>query len=171
MGKRWYVLRSKPHKERALFGYVRSKGHEVFYPRIRVDPVNPRSRKIRPYFPGYMFLNVDLEEVGLSSVRYLPLSIGLVEFGGEPAPVPDPVILRLRSHLQDLWEKGVQRRRFESGEQLLVRDGPFEGYKAIFDIHLSGSERVRVLLETLAGRTVPVELSARSIEKRPRSRG
>lgn len=171
MGEHWYVLRSKPHKEIALFRYAHSKGLEVFYPRIRVDPVNPRSRKIRPYFPGYMFVNVDLDEVGLSSMQYMPLSIGLVKFGDEPAPVPEPVVERLKTHVGELWEQRIQQRKFEQGDMLLVRDGPFEGYEAIFDIYLSGRDRVRVLLEMLSGRPVGVELDPSSIEKQERSKG
>jgi len=166
MSERWYVLRSKPHKEAALYRYASSKGFEVFYPRIRVDPVNPRSRKIRPYFPGYMFLNTDLERVGLSSLQYMPLSMGIVKFGGEPAPVHGPVVERLKSHVSVLLEKGIERRKYSRGDDLVVRDGPFEGYSAIFDVYLSGQDRVKVLLEMLSGRSIPIELEAHSIEKR-----
>lgn len=171
MSRCWYVLRSKPHKEGALARYATSKGLEVFYPRIRVDPVNPRSRKIKPYFPGYMFVNVDMEQVGLSSMQYMPLSIGLVKFGDQPAPVPDQVIERLKRHVGALWQQRIQQRKFERGDRLLVRDGPFEGYEAIFDVYLSGRDRVRVLLEMLTGRPVGVELDPISIEKQERSRG
>lgn len=170
MSERWYVLRSKPHKERALYQYAISKEFEVFYPRIRVNPVNPRSRKIRPYFPGYMFIHVDLDEVGLSSLMYMPLSLGLVKFGNEPAPVPDPVVKRLQNHISNLFKQKFEERKFRAGDKVLIRDGPFEGYDAIFDIHLSGRERVRVLIEMLTGRPVGVELDPRSIEKQSQSR-
>lgn len=166
MTERWYVLRSKPHKEAALYRYASSKGFDVFYPRIRVDPVNPRSRKIRPYFPGYMFLNTDLESVGLSSLQYMPLSMGIVKFGGEPAPVPDPVVDKLKTHVSKLIQKGIERRKFDAGDELVIRDGPFEGYSAIFDVYLSGSDRVKILLDMLSGRPIPIELEASSVEKR-----
>jgi len=67
MALQWYALRSKPHKEEAVLHQVVTRGYEVFYPRLRVKPVNPRARKIQPYFPGYMFIHVDLEEAGLST--------------------------------------------------------------------------------------------------------
>ena len=54
MSLQWYALRSKPNKEGPLWREVHAQGFEVFYPEIRVQPVNPRSRKVRPYFPGYM---------------------------------------------------------------------------------------------------------------------
>ena len=54
MSLQWYALRSKPNKEGPLWREVHAQGFEVFYPEIRVQPVNPRSRKVRPDFPGYM---------------------------------------------------------------------------------------------------------------------
>ena len=66
MTTHWYALRSKPCKEDILWRQVGLRGFECFYPRLRVKPVNPRSRKIRPYFPGYMFVRADLSEAGNS---------------------------------------------------------------------------------------------------------
>jgi transcriptional antiterminator RfaH len=54
MSLQWYALCSKPNKEGPLWWEVHAQGFEVFYPEIRVQPVNPRSRKVRPDFPGYM---------------------------------------------------------------------------------------------------------------------
>jgi transcription antitermination factor NusG len=50
-----------------------------------------------------------------------------------------------------------------------IHAGPFAGYEAIFDLRLSGSDRVRVLLKMLNNRNLPVELDSKQIEKkRPR---
>lgn len=46
-----------------------------------------------------------------------------------------------------------------------ITHGPFAGYEAIFDMRLSGSERVQVLLQML-GRLVKVQVNAGAIEKR-----
>jgi transcriptional antiterminator RfaH len=37
-----------------------------------VRPVNPRARKTRPYFPGYLFVQADLAAVGLVEFRWMP---------------------------------------------------------------------------------------------------
>jgi hypothetical protein len=55
----WYAVRSKPRKEDILSRQLRAQGFEVFYPRVRVHRVNPRARKLEPYFPGYMFVQAD----------------------------------------------------------------------------------------------------------------
>ncbi|MEJ2353879.1 MAG: transcription termination/antitermination NusG family protein, partial [Anaerolineales bacterium] len=72
MSAHWYAMRSKPRKEEVLWRQLSAQGYEVYFPRLRVNPVNPRSKKLRAYFPGYMFINVDLEEVGRSTFKWMP---------------------------------------------------------------------------------------------------
>ena len=67
----WYALHVKPHKEQSVDDLLRSREMEVFYPPLKVKPVNPRARKIRPFFPGYMFVYLDLEEAGKNYQRVL----------------------------------------------------------------------------------------------------
>jgi len=61
MTQRWYVIRSKPRKEEFLAEQMQMRKLEIFEPLIRVQTVNPRARKIKPYFPGYVFVHLDLE--------------------------------------------------------------------------------------------------------------
>lgn len=162
----WYVLRSKPKKERALHREVQSRKIECFFPRIAVKPVNPRSAKIRPYFPGYMFVQVNIDEVGMSTFAWMPFSQGLVNFDGVPASVPDPLISALRKRIQEISEKGISHvAQFEVGAPVRVIEGPFQGYRAIFDTQLDGRERVRILLQMLNNRSVPVEMHAGQISQ------
>ncbi|NTW09679.1 MAG: hypothetical protein HGA28_08960, partial [Anaerolineaceae bacterium] len=39
----WYAIRSKPNKEDFLAGQLQAHGVEVFFPVLRVTPVNPRA--------------------------------------------------------------------------------------------------------------------------------
>lgn len=167
MNKNWYALRSKARKEEILFRQVRARGYEIFYPQLRVNPVNPRSRKVRPYFPGYMFVNVDIEDIGLSTFQWMPFSLGLVTFGDEPAPVPENLIHSIRKKLEAIAAAGGEIfDGLSEGDEVRITDGPFAGYEAIFDARLPGSERVRVLLQLLnSQRQVPVELNAGQIER------
>jgi transcription elongation factor/antiterminator RfaH len=167
MGQAWYVLQSKPHKEKQLYVYMESQGFEVFYPTIRVQPVNPRSSKIRPFFPRYMFVHVDLEAVGISALQWVPGAIGLVQFEGYAAPVPDPIVYELKRRVADIEAAGgIQLEGLKQGDPVRITYGPLAGYEAIFDLQLSGSERVQVLLEML-GRLVKVTVNTSAIEKRP----
>jgi transcription antitermination factor NusG len=168
--ERWYVLRSKPRKEATLFRFAQQHGHRVFYPRIPVKPVNPRASKVRPYFPGYMFVYTDLETVGESTFRWMPFSGGLVHVGGSPADVAEMTVAAIRTRIAEIWEAGgLKFDGLKKGEKVLVREGMFEGYEGIFDATLSGRQRVRVFLKMLNDRFVPVELDAGTIEKLKRS--
>ena len=87
MPEHWYALRSKPRKEDVLWKQLQAVGFEVFYPQLRVHPINPRSRKLIPYFPGYLFIHVDIDLVGLSTFQWMPHTTGLVSFdnGNDPS--------------------------------------------------------------------------------------
>lgn len=164
----WYVLRSKPRKEDTVYRQIKTHGYDVYYPRMRVSPVNKRSRKIKPYFPGYMFVNVDLDQMGLSTFKWMPHTLGLVCFGDEPAIVPEHLINELQSKVGKIFDIEFDgQNEFNTGDQIVVKNGLFRGYEAIFDQRISGSERVRVLLKLLNDkRQIKVELDADQIRKR-----
>jgi transcriptional antiterminator RfaH len=165
--KYWYALHSHPNKEELLWQQLMAREVEVFYPRIPANPVNPRARKIKPYFPGYLFISADLEQAGISVFRWMPYATGLVMFGGEPAVVPDALIYTVRQRVDEITRAGGEvLNEVKPGERVVIQDGPFAGYEAIFDVRLPGKERVRVLLQMLTRRSVPLELSAGQIQKK-----
>ena len=168
MAIQWYALRSKPRKEDIVWQQILDHDIESFYPRLRVHPVNPRARKIKPYFPGYLFVRLDINEVGPSVLKWMPHTLGLVSFGGEPAYVPDNLITGLKKRIREINDAGGEVfDGLKSGDKVLIHDGPFAGYGAIFDVRLSGTARVRVLLKILgAQRIVPVELDVSQIRQK-----
>jgi hypothetical protein len=102
----WYALRTKARKEDAVWQQLRDQGIEHYYPRVRAHPVNPRARKIKPYFPGYLFIRVDLGEKGHSAFQWMPHSLGLVSFGEEPARIPDNVMYEMKQRVQEIADAG-----------------------------------------------------------------
>jgi len=166
----WYVIRSKPNKEDFLAGQLTAYGIKVFCPHIRVKTVNPRARKVRPYFPSYLFVLVDLETVSPSTLHWMPGAVNLVSFDGKPASVPDTLISAVERQVEQIstsqenYVKGLK-----PGDVVVIHEGPFAGYEAIFDGHLSGRERVRVLLNFLQKRQIPIELGEQQIGRANRS--
>ena len=162
---RWYVLRSKPRKEGALQRFARQNGHEVFFPSIPIRPVNPRAARIRPYFPGYLFVRADLDDVGIGFLQWAPGAANLIQFGGEPAIVPEAIVAQLKRRLEEIHTVGDHvLSTLQPGDRVRIVNGPLAGYRGIFDLHLSGDQRVRILLELLE-HSVAVEISAAMIEK------
>lgn len=166
----WYAIQSHPNKEDYLWNQLRMRGIEVFYPRVRVQTVNPRARKIKAYFTGYMFVHVDIESLGISTLQWMPHARGLVSFGGEPAVVPETLIKAISQRVGEISKAGGELfDGLQSGDEVFIHEGPFAGYEAIFDLRLTGSERVRVLLQLLNHTQVPVELDAGAIRKQKRA--
>lgn len=170
MPAQWYAMKSKPNKEDFLANQLDGRGVGVFYPRLVVKPVNPRSRKIQPYFPGYLFVQADFEVVNLSDLQWLPGAVGLVSFGGEPAVVPESLVGALQKQIDEMNAiTKAQAGNFQVGETVVVHSGPFAGYEAIFDGRISGQDRVRVLLNFLQRRQIPLELKSQDIGRAKRS--
>ncbi len=161
----WYCMRSKPNKEEFLYSQLLANAIETFYPRLRVKPVNPRSSKIRPYFPGYLFVNVDLEKIGANTLQWMPGALELVHYGNEPAPVQNELVNAIRNRVEALNAAGANwLAGLKAGDPVRVEAGPFAGYEAIFDVRLPGSERVRVFLNLLGDQMLKLELPAMHIK-------
>ena len=169
---RWYALRSKPRKEEALWRQVGARGYEAFYPYVRVRPVNPRARKLRPYFPGYIFVHLNHLSVSMNLFSRVPYAHGLVTFDCEPASVPEEVLGAIRVRLDEInasggegfYEQRKYASSFKEGDKVVINDGPFAGYQAMFDAHQPGTDRVRVLLQLLQSRPMTLDLPATQIE-------
>jgi len=165
MNAQWYAMRSKPRKEDFLWGQLCAREIESFYPRTRVQTVNPRARKVRPYFPGYLFVHVDLERVGLSALLWMPGAAGLVAFDGQPAWVPENLINAIRYRVEEINIAGGEvMAGLKPGDLVMIEAGPFSGYEAIFNADLPGNERVRVLLKLLGDRQMPLDLPVGQIQ-------
>jgi len=166
MSANWYVLHSKPNKEDFLCNQLLSAGLESYCPRLNVQPVNPRARRSQPYFPGYVFVRLDLNEVRLSSLDWLPGATGFVCFDRQPAEVPDRLVRTIRRRVDEIRARDSQwLGNLKPGTPVVIRDGPFAGYEAIFDGRASGNERVRVLLTLLQKRQLPLDMAAAQIQQ------
>jgi transcription elongation factor/antiterminator RfaH len=165
-GKEWYVLQSKLHKETQVNRLLQTREIETFFPTLTVKPVNPRAAKVQAFFPGYLFIHVDLDALGVNTFEWIPGAIHLIQFNDRAAAVPDHLIERLRQHVHRQSLKPVDPLDgLKSGDKIDVRRGSFAGYDAIFDTRLSGGERARILIHLL-GRTIKAEINVSAISKR-----
>ena len=158
----WYCLRTKPKTERITSTILRSEAElEVFCPFIRFERARRSGRLwvTEAMFPGYVFARFRY----LSQFRQVQASRGvaqIVNFGGQPAIVPDQIIHDLRNSVKD-EETVVVESAVQVGEEVNVVEGPFRGIKAVVSRVMPGRERVALLLEVLGmEREVEVGLKA-----------
>lgn len=166
MSHQWYALHVKPHKERFVYKQLRADDIDAYLPLVKVNPVNPRAAKERPWFPGYLFVHIDLEEEGKNRLAWIPGSHRLVGFGEDPIPVPNSIIDAMQKELADIEKAGgLQVRGLEQGDKVRITSGPFAGYEGIFDHRLAGKDRVVILLTFLNDQHRKMQLDLSFIEK------
>jgi len=119
-----------------------------------------------------MFVKADIDQVGLSAFQWMPHAMGLVCFGDEPAIVPENLVFAIQKRVDEIAAAGGELfDGLNRGDTVLINDGPFAGYEAIFDTRIPGSERVRVLLQLLNNqRQIPIELDAAQIKQKKQSK-
>lgn len=150
MAGRWYVLSCLPRKERVIYHQLHDRGFEVYYPYLIIKTPNPNILKIEPFFPGYLFVNVDLEHVAPSTFQWMPLTEGLVCLAENPAFVPNHIIQAIN---RNVWKinsdvLGVPGNVLDIQRQNLdVEDTSGNG--DIFDQKLSADDRSRSLFQYL----------------------
>ncbi|MGQ0605123.1 MAG: transcription termination/antitermination protein NusG [Anaerolineales bacterium] len=166
----WYVMETKPRKETVVWRQLLGHKLEAFYPQLPVGVSRNGGRVFKPYFPRYLFVWADLEQMGLSRFQHIPHARGLVCVGDEPAPVAEPLVRAIQQRVRDVSAGGAVFGNLRRGDPVCISGGPFDGYEALFDAHLSGGERVRVLLQVLGRPSLAVLMSAAHIlrAKQPR---
>lgn len=169
MSQAWYVIHSKPNREEFLSVQLDHRKIDVFSPQLRVNPVNPRARKVKPLFPGYLFVHIDLDQMPVSSLAYVPGVRSVVSFDNEPASVPDEVIAAIEKTVDRLnCQTQSGKPGLQHGDPVKILDGPFKGYEAIFDTRITGSDRVRLLVKLLRGQQKKVQVPAEmAVPKKP----
>lgn len=165
MSDNWYALRIKPHKERTVVQQLQSREVTHYFPTIKVKPVNPRSATQKPYFPGYLFVKANLDQLGKNAFSWIPGTLGLVTYGETAAVVPEMLIIELRQKLSQINTTEPVKPTFKKGEKVQVTAGPFAGFEGVFDTRLAGSERVQILLAILSNHPHAVRLDEDIIKK------
>ena len=160
----WHILHSKSNKEEIVLQQLNLRDITAYYPCVKVEPVNPRSRKIKPYFPGYLFVHANLDLMGTTILKWIPGTVGLVSFGNDFATIADDHLQTIRNHI-DLINRAqaTTNQEFMPGSQVQIQSGPFAGYQAIFDSYAPGHERVHVLLKMLKDRHIKLDLTRAAV--------
>lgn len=116
-------------------------------------------------FPGYLFVQTDLDKMPASEIDKTPGVIRLVAFDGQPQPVPDATMEVLRRRVAELQERGgLPQHPFQPGDSVRFTNGPMAGLEGIFDGPMRPSQRVRVLMHFL-GSLHAMEVDANDPEK------
>jgi transcriptional antiterminator RfaH len=142
----WYLIRTKPGKERWVRDRLAGSVPEVFLPFLKTRMLRwgRLGWSVVPLFPCYLFARCDLRR-SYFDIKYGAGVVGIVSAGKEPLTVAPEIISRIRERAIDGVVE-IAAPRFAAGERVQVTAGPFSGFDAVFERYLSGEERVAILL-------------------------
>lgn len=145
--KRWYVVATKPRNEERAANNLQQGRIEVLAPRLKLRKFKEGQfvYTVEPMFPGYIFVKFHPVE-DFHNVKYTRGIKTIVNFGGRIVPVSADLIDFIRSRLED-GVATVQQKRFQEGERIFIKEGPFKNLSGVFEKELDGRERVAILLD------------------------
>jgi transcriptional antiterminator NusG len=117
----------------------------------------------RKFFPGYIFVEMDLNEGSWHLVKNTPKVTNFIG-SQKPTPVPQQEIDALLNQMEVGAAKPTQIIRFEEGDEVRVIDGAFAGFSGVVDVVKAEKQKVIVLV-SIFGRATPVELEFTQVEK------
>jgi len=169
----WYLLYvSSGHEEQAKrnlehrikYMDVGDKIFEVVIPTAKEIEIKAGKRRTidRKAFPGYIMVNMKLDEHSWDIVRNTPGVAGFVSTGAKPLPLDKE---EANTILQRMQEAPTEvRMTFVEKENVRVTSGPFIDFIGKVDQINVDKGKVTVLL-SLFGRETPVELDLLGVEK------
>ena len=169
----WYIVQTLSNYEKRVQTRVqqiideekyKGKLFRVLVPMQQTVEVknNKRQEKETKIFPGYVFIQMDIEDEIAYELRQIPGIAKFVGVGNKPSPVVEDEILKVLRKIGDTTKEiDVD---FEVGEVIKVVDGPFRGYTgSISEINpLKGNIKAKI---SIFGRETPVELDFEQVEK------
>jgi transcriptional antiterminator RfaH len=161
----WYAVHTHAGAEMKALAHLKRQNYQVYLPLLhrKVRHARKIEQVLRPFFPRYLFVSLDLRTHGWRSIRSTGGVTDVVCFGDQPAPLPRGVVEGLKSHEDSNGCISFARKScVTAGDTVVVLDGPFSRLAGLCEA-VSESERVTVLLDLL-GRRVRVSLEADAVE-------
>ena len=173
---RWYVVHaysnfehrvSEALKERIKRDGLEHKFGEILVPTEEVVEMRDgqRRKSERKFYPGYVLVQMDMDEQTWHLVRDVPKVLGFI--GGTPDK-PAPITEKEANQILRRVEEGVDKPRpkvlFEPGEVVRVTNGPFNDFNGVVESVNYEKSRLQVAVQIL-GRSTPVELDFSQVEK------
>ena len=138
---------------------------EILIPSETVMEMKKGERKTtsRKFFPGYILVNMDLNDESWHVVKETAKVTGFVG-GNNPVAIPDDEVRKITRRMEEGAEKPRPKVQFEVGETVRVVDGPFLNFSGVVEDVKPDKAKLRVMV-SIFGRATPVELEFMQVEK------
>jgi transcription termination/antitermination protein NusG len=172
-GARWFVIHTysgyenkvRTNLERRIASMGQAdKIFRILVPTEDEIEIKDGKRRIakKKVFPGYVLVEMIMDDDSWYVVRNTPGVTGFVGSGAKPLPLQDREVKAILRQLGD--ETPKFRITYQKGSAVRINSGPFMDFSGVVDEILPEKEKVRVLV-SIFGRETPVELDFAQVEK------
>ncbi len=175
MARRWYILHSysgfEEQVKTSMLERIKKAGQEELFGEILVPSEQvvemvkgTKKTSTRKFFPGYILLNVELNDETWHTVRGTPKVTGFVGNDIQPEPLSDEDAMKIIGRIKDGALKPKPKVSFDVDDVVRIVDGPFTNFQGTVDEVFPDKGRVRVMV-SIFGRETPVELEYIQVAK------
>jgi transcriptional antiterminator NusG len=172
---KWYIVHTYSGFENKvkvnLEERIKTLGQEEFFGKVLVPTEQvvelrkgQKKTSSRKFYPGYIMVQMVLNEETWHTVRNTAKVTGFVGGGTMPYPVPEEEAERIMRQMEEGVNKPKPKYQFEDGDTVRVIDGPFNNFQGVVEEVKPDKEKLRVLI-TIFGRATPVELDFIQVNK------
>tara|TARA_A100001388_G_scaffold207757_1_gene158344 strand:- start:1717 stop:2244 length:528 start_codon:yes stop_codon:yes gene_type:complete len=172
----WYVIQAFSNceakvkaalEERIEMSGLSDKFGDIMIPTEQVTELKKGQKKHleRKFFPGYMLIQMEMEDNTWHLVRKTPNVMGFI--GGtrnRPHPLTDAEFNKIVNRVDEAVESPKFKTVFESGETVRINDGPFNDFNGIVEEVDYEKNLIKVSV-SIFGKATPVELNFSQVEK------
>ena len=186
---KWYAIHTQSGEESKLKNAIerlieeremQSSFGEIIVPEVEIGDKKDGKAKTakKNLYPGYVFIQMEFSEDALLLIKEVPFSRKPLFVGekkrfqaaaqkqtfAKPMMISDAEIMKIKKMIENGELSASSSTVYEKGEMILIKDGPFAGFKAVIDDVKDGKEKLEVLVN-IFGRSTPVELNFSQVEK------
>ena len=172
----WYIIQAYSNcekkvkaalEERIDISGLSSKFCEIMIPTEQVTELKKGQKKQieRKFFPGYMLVQMELDDDTWHLVRKTPNVMGFL--GGNktrPSPLTENELNKIVNRVDEAVEQPKFKTVFESGETVRINDGPFNDFNGVVEEVEYEKNLINVSV-SIFGKSTPVELNFSQVEK------
>lgn len=175
MSKQWYVVHvysgfeakaKEALQERIRQQKMDDKFEEILIPSETIVEVKKGEKrsKSKKFFPGYIFVKMELNNETWHLVKNTARVTGFVGSSTNPPAVSEEEVMRITQQIKEGKMKPRVTIEFEKGESVRVKEGPFANFTGVVDDVNSEKGRLKVLV-SIFGRSTPIDLEFAQVEK------
>jgi transcriptional antiterminator NusG len=175
MAMRWYSVSVLSNFETKVAEAIKEAGEqqgledeisEVMVPTEEVIEIR-RGKKVQSekrFMPGYVLVKMEMTDRAYHLINAINRVTGFLGPKGRPLPMRAEEVARILNQVVEGQERPRSIITFQTGEQVNVTDGPFEGFSGMVEEVGQSSSRLKVSV-SIFGRATPVELEFAQVAK------